>query len=300
MLRRFFHGSLAALMALILVLGAGQSAWAQSGEAAREEPAASAAITVKLNNETIELDPAPLLRMDRVFVPLRGLLERLGVTVDYDPDTGQVALSRGSLTVQLSLVDGAVTRNGEAISIDAQPFVEDGRAYVPLRFVVEVFGERVEWIPATRTVAVWSVYRPGQQPEPAKHYPVDLDFPAVVDFTAEEFELLVRVINAEAFGEPFEGQVAVGAVIINRVLHPRDFPSSIKEVILQPNQFRVVENGQIGRDVAESAYRAALAALAGEDPTGGALFFYNPEKTTSEFLLSRPVLVRIMNHVFAR
>ena len=93
--------------------------------------------------------------------------------------------------------------------------------------------------------------------------------------------------------------VAVGAVVINRVLSP-DFPDIIYDVIHQPGQFAVVANGQINRPVTEEAYRAAMEALLGVDPSQGALFFYNARTTTSQFLLSRPVTVVIGDHTFAR
>ena len=95
--------------------------------------------------------------------------------------------------------------------------------------------------------------------------------------------LLAQLINAEAKGEPFEGQVAVGAVVLNRVFDP-DFPKTIRDVIFQYDgdtdtyQFEPVENGAINDQPCSSAIRAAQAALSGWDPTGGALYFYNPRE----------------------
>ncbi|MGM0420937.1 MAG: cell wall hydrolase [Bacillota bacterium] len=114
-----------------------------------------------------------------------------------------------------------------------------------------------------------------------------------------ELELLAKAINGEARGEPYLGQVGVGAVIINRVLSPR-FPDSIKKVIMQPGQFCVVEDGQIQLTPSRSTKQAAREAVNGRDPTGGALYFYNPSTSKEiEWISRRKPLVTIGNHVFA-
>lgn len=116
----------------------------------------------------------------------------------------------------------------------------------------------------------------------------------------ETLELLARVIAAEAEGEPYVGQVAVGAVILNRVRHP-DFPNTIAGVIYQPHAFESVTNGLIWRRTPSAeARRAAQDALNGWDPTYGALFFWNPYKPVSAWIWSRPIIVQHGNHVFAR
>ena len=116
--------------------------------------------------------------------------------------------------------------------------------------------------------------------------------------TDEEFELLARVIHGEARGEPFIGQVAVGAVVINRVLDPY-FPNTIREVIYQSNQFSCVNDGQINLKPNSSAYKAAREALNGTDPTMGSLYFYNPRTAKFQWWFeTRRKTVTIGNHVF--
>lgn len=110
-------------------------------------------------------------------------------------------------------------------------------------------------------------------------------------------ELLARLISAEARGEPYVGQVAVGAVVMNRTRHP-SFPSTIAGVIYQRGAFSCIDDGQFYQPVADSAYRAAREALAGSDPTGGAIYYYNPAKTTNKWIWSRPVLTTIGKHRF--
>ena len=111
--------------------------------------------------------------------------------------------------------------------------------------------------------------------------------------------LLARMISAEARGEPYTGQVAVGAVILNRVKHP-SFPNTISGVIYQPGAFSALNDGQYNQPIADSARRAAQDAMNGWDPSGGAIYYYNPAKTTNKWIWSRPVIATIGNHVFAK
>lgn len=109
--------------------------------------------------------------------------------------------------------------------------------------------------------------------------------------------LLARLISAEARGEPYIGQVAVGAVVLNRVEHP-SFPNSMSGVIYQSGAFSCLYDGQFDQPIADSAYRAAREALAGADPTGGAIYYFNPATATSKWIWSRPQMLTIGNHIF--
>ena len=109
--------------------------------------------------------------------------------------------------------------------------------------------------------------------------------------------LLARIISAVARGEPYEGQVAVGAVVLNRVEHP-SFPDTLSGVIYQPGAFTAITDGQFNEPIAESAYRAARDALNGLDPSGGAIYYYNPDKTSNQWIRTRPVIKRIGDHLF--
>ena len=109
--------------------------------------------------------------------------------------------------------------------------------------------------------------------------------------------LLARLISAEARGEPYTGQVAVGAVVLNRVKHP-SFPNSISGVIYQRGAFSCLDDGQFDQPVADSAYKAAQDALGGWDPSGGAIYYFNPATATSAWIWSRPLLTTIGKHRF--
>ena len=109
--------------------------------------------------------------------------------------------------------------------------------------------------------------------------------------------LLARLISAEARGEPYVGQVAVGAVVLNRVKHP-SFPNTIPGVIYQSGAFSCIADGQFDQPVADSAYRAADDALNGWDPTGGAIYYFNPSTATSAWIWSRPLILTIGKNRF--
>ena len=114
----------------------------------------------------------------------------------------------------------------------------------------------------------------------------------------EDVELLTRVIHGEARGENFEGQVAVGAVVLNRLKDPR-FPKTMRTVIYQSGAFTAVDDKQIQLDPNDQSYKAAEAALSGVDPTNGALFYFNPRIATDNWIKSRSVIKRIGNHTFS-
>ena len=114
----------------------------------------------------------------------------------------------------------------------------------------------------------------------------------------EEVELLTRVIYGEARGEDFEGQVAVGAVVLNRLKDPR-FPKTMRAIIYQSGAFTAVTDKQIHLEPDDQAYKAAEAALSGLDPTNGAIYYYNPRIATDRWIKSRPVIKRIGNHTFS-
>lgn len=119
------------------------------------------------------------------------------------------------------------------------------------------------------------------------------------DFSSNDYNLLARIISAESRGEPYLGQVAVGAVILNRVEHP-SFPDTISGVIYQNGAFSCLNDGQFYEPVSSSAYTAARDALNGLDPSGGAIYYYNPKTATSSWIRKRPVITTIGNHVFCK
>ncbi|WP_429841973.1 cell wall hydrolase [Brevibacillus sp. FIR094] len=120
-----------------------------------------------------------------------------------------------------------------------------------------------------------------------------------VKVSQRDMELLARLVYAEGRGEPYEGQVAIAAVVLNRVASD-EFPNTVREVIYAPNAFSPVHDGNLTHKSNESTRKAVQDAVNGKDPSNGSVYFFNPDTATSKWIWSRPVTVEIGNHRFAR
>ncbi|CCQ96104.1 Spore cortex-lytic enzyme [[Clostridium] ultunense Esp] len=118
-------------------------------------------------------------------------------------------------------------------------------------------------------------------------------------FSANDIRLMANAVYGEARGEPYEGQVAVAAVILNRMEHP-SFPKTPAGVIFEPGAFTAVADGQIWLTPNETAKKAVLDAINGWDPSGGAIYYFNPATATSAWIWSRPQIKRIGKHIFCK
>lgn len=134
----------------------------------------------------------------------------------------------------------------------------------------------------------------GQQPETNKAVHQNSG-----GFSQNDIRLMANAVHGEARGEPYIGKVAVAAVILNRV-ESSLFPNSPSEVIFEPGAFTAVADGQIWLTPNDEALKAVRDAVNGWDPSGGALYYYNPAKTTNAWIYNRPVIKRIGKHVFAK
>ncbi len=166
-----------------------------------------------------------------------------------------------------------------------------------LWLISQRYGVSVETLRQANGLWSYTIYA-GQRlyiPDPA---PSGQGSRGPVAATYPEVQLLARLVNAEAGLEPYAGKVAVAAVVLNRVRSPR-FPNTISGVIFQPGEFEPVSTGYLWQvPVTQEALQAVYDALAGWDPTGGALFFFNPAKAWSSFLWSRPQAAWIGSHLF--
>lgn len=124
---------------------------------------------------------------------------------------------------------------------------------------------------------------------------------AATNNNTSDVQLIARAINGEARGEPYEGQVAVGAVILNRVKSAK-FPNTIAGVIYQSGAFTAVSDNQINVPISSNStvVKAAQDALNGWDPTGGAIYYFNPNTATNKWIWSRPQIKTIGNHIFCK
>lgn len=129
-----------------------------------------------------------------------------------------------------------------------------------------------------------------------------LEYPSVTSYAAtSDLQLMARAVNGEARGEPYTGQVAVAAVILNRVKHS-SFPNTIAGVIYQPGAFTAVSDGQINAPISSNStvYKACQDAMNGWDPSGGAIYYFNPDTATNSWIWSRELIVQIGKHRFCR
>ncbi|NLY80680.1 MAG: spore cortex-lytic enzyme [Lysinibacillus sp.] len=116
-------------------------------------------------------------------------------------------------------------------------------------------------------------------------------------YSEQDLQLMANAVYGEARGEPYEGQVAVAAVILNRLESP-DFPNTISEIIFQPGAFTAVADGQIWLTPNKRAKQAVLDAMSGWDPSENALYYFNPNTATSEWIWTRPQIKQIGEHIF--
>ncbi|MFS1511983.1 spore cortex-lytic enzyme [Chengkuizengella sp. SCS-71B] len=118
------------------------------------------------------------------------------------------------------------------------------------------------------------------------------------EFSSQDIQYMAQAVYGEARGESYEGKVAVAAVILNRVEHP-DFPNTVKGVIFETRAFTAVADGQIWLEPDAEAYKAVYDAINGLDPTKEAIYYFNPDTATSEWIWSRPQIKKIDSHIFA-
>ncbi|RKP55518.1 spore cortex-lytic enzyme [Cohnella endophytica] len=129
----------------------------------------------------------------------------------------------------------------------------------------------------------------------------DTNLPASnnMGFTAQDLKIMANAVYGESRGEPYEGQVAVAAVILNRV-KSAEFPNSVSGVIYQPGAFTAVADGQINLEPNDKAKKAVKDAMSGWDPSDGCLYYFNPETATSKWIWTRPQYKTIGKHIFCR
>jgi N-acetylmuramoyl-L-alanine amidase len=250
----------------------------------------------KVNGVTKEMDAKPFIQQQRTLVPVRFAANGLNVNVRWDPSTSRVMLNQ--LGLHTVMKDESLFFIGRALETTAEELIR----------LNELTSDRIT---------------PGQVlVVPKQKYVQDTVIPSTVhpnvgtmensmtmtleaneeDASSDDLYWLAKIIYTEARGEPVLGQVAVGAVVLNRVKSP-GFPNNVYDVIFDKwdiyYQFEPVQNGEIHRlEPNEASYAAARRALTGEDPTNGALFFHNPTISKSAWMAAKPVTIRIGKHEF--
>jgi LysM repeat protein len=222
-------------------------------------------ITIKIDNITLQPDQSPYIENNRTFVPIRFIAEALNIDkILWDDSSKTATLMNNEKTIKLTLGSHIANVNGKDIKLDAPISIYKGRTYIPIRFISEIFDCIVSWDNSSSTVLI----------DTKSTYNEDLYW-------------LSRIIEAEAQGEPFEGKLAVGNVVVNRKNSP-NFPNTIKKVIFDTNygyQYTPVLNGTIYNSPSWESIKAAKMVLAGNNNISNCLYFLNPRKSTNTWII---------------
>ncbi len=287
-------------------------------------------IRVFLNDQEVESQDPIIFEDGRLFVPIRLVVDSMGAELVWDEANKTVELITPlNDRITFSVDQQIMELNGTSYVMDVSPFIRDGRTYLPLRHTAEFMHTKVLWdesqmaayfyetplytIASGDTVRTISaaydtsaellMERNGM--EDGSLFAGDQLKVVIPSIMGEKVEhpdvmLLAKIIEAEAGYESFEGQVAVGNVILNRVEDSR-FPDSIEEVVYQPGQFTPAMNGSL-EDIepSESSIEAAQKALEGENVAGDALYFMNPNVSSNSFFNSLETVTTIGNHRFSK
>lgn len=223
-------------------------------------PAAAAPRTVPVTVDGGEIGGVSYLSDGVTWAPLRSLCDALGGwDVVWDASAGQAVAEKDGRTVTAAPGEASLTVGGAELATSAAVYILGGRTYVPVRTLCEALGYQVAWDAALGGAAVTT-----GETEP--------------DYSAADLYWLSRIISAEAQGESYTGQVAVGNVVLNRVASS-EFPDTVQGVVFDKKdgvQFEPVSNGTVYNSPTASSVRAAKAALTGENAAGACLYFYAP------------------------
>lgn len=282
---------------------------------------------VFLNKKEMLFEEPIFLENSRIYVPVRFISEEVGANVTWNGNNRSVGVTSPNGDKLRFYIDSKkVEVNGDYYIMDVAPKIEYDRTYLPVRHVSEFLHSVVLWDSKTESANIYNVpVHEVQTGETigsiAKQYGTTVEMlkkrnnlltndiavghalKVIVPETMEKspnLDLLASLIHAEANGESLKGKIAVGNVVMNRIEDQR-FPNSLNGVILEPNQFTPVKTGKIYNVVPDQqSYEAAIRAVEGESYAADALFFFNPAKTSDSFVWSRPVVMDIGNHRFAK
>ncbi|MDQ0063361.1 cell wall hydrolase [Paenibacillus harenae] len=315
------------LTMLLLCIGPLSSVSAQAGTVVE-------GVTIKLDGEIMKLTDPVRMQDGRLYVPVSRVAGLLGASVSWDNDNEEATIHT---VLKDKIVFGigvpVVYFNGGRYLMDAAPFMAEGRIYVPLRHAAELMHAKVNWN-AEESILDLVTVQPaitteeygldeiskeigGTNAELLKRNGLDAKaalqagtklkvvVPSVLDtpakpYTEADLMLLAKITMVEAGYEPYEGQLGIANIILNRVKDSR-FPDTIKGVIYSGKQFPPAHNGLLDKSKPNaSSLRAAKDALNGKNNIKNAVYFFNPKVSKGEFWSSLDVVVTIAHHSFAK
>jgi N-acetylmuramoyl-L-alanine amidase len=250
---------------------------------------AGAVVQVSVQRRPLASDVAPLLIEGTTYVPLRAFCEAVsaGGAVTWDAKSRSARVVSPSVDIRVTAGSRYLTINERCFYMPKGALIVGGRMMVPVRLLAKAYGADVEWDPIAKAV---SVSAPGK---PLPH--------ASAVYNGDDLYWLSRIIFAESEGEPLEGKIAVGNVVLNRVASPK-YPNSVYDVIFDKNygvQFTPASSGAIYNTPDQESVAAAKLCLEGYRTVGKSLYFFNSRKSPGAWIVSNCSYVgTIGNHSF--
>lgn len=255
-------------------------------------------VRVVWDGEVIHTGTPVYVKTGRTFIPVRWIEHKTDTSLEWNAETNQLRVHVPSGdTVTFYINSKKIFWNGNAYFMDVESFISNGRIYLPTRYIADMVGLDIQWSNQDWELQITSNANKEFKMIANHESPSET---AMLPYSEEDLLLLAKIIDAEAGNESYEGQVAVGSVVINRVKDSR-FPDTIEEVIYQPNQFGPVTTGKIDQiEPDEDALRAAKQVLLGEDLLEDALYFFNPNRDSNEAFKNLTLVKDIGNHRFMK
>ncbi len=233
----------------------------------------AAPIDIRVNEEYIKTHSEPVIRGGVTYAPVRSVADALCAETTWDDEEKAASVVLSDSEIKISTLGGEIKKDNVTVSEKSGAFIKDDRAFIPVRLICELFGAEVGWDGLYKNVEIKIGH--------------DVNESAIdKTFTHDELYWLSRIINAESGGEKYEGQVAVGDVILNRV-KSKEFPNTIYGVIFDRKysvQFEPVANGTIYNEPTPKAVEAAKDSLANQSIIGNCLYFFNPKTASSSWI----------------
>lgn len=257
---------------------------------ATEQTDFSTPICLTVNNRYLAMDSAPFFYAGITFVPIRFLGEALGAEIQWDSKAHCAIIRSADTELVLPAEKSYAIINGKKSTLQQRIQLINDRTYVPVRFAAEALGFHVVWDESTYTVKLSKegITLPNHLTENR-------------GYSDDEIFWLSKIIHAESQGEPMQGKIAVGNVVLNRV-SSNEFPSTIYDVIFDTKngvQFSPVLDGSIRQTPLGDSVIAAKRALSGENAAENCLYFLNPKTATSSWIVrNRTYHKSIANHDF--
>ncbi len=278
------------ILALLCCVICAVTASAYVGAAKEENINFDTPICLTVNNSYLKMDSEPFLFDGLTFVPIRFVSEALGAEVDWNTGKNSAIINDGKTKIELPVGKKYAYVGGKKVSVGHSVKLVNDRTYVPVRFVSENLGCDVGWDSSSYTV---EIFKDGVT--------VNESLIGERGYNDDEIYWLSKIIHAESRGEPMQGKIAVGNVVLNRVASSM-FPNTIYGVIFDRNhgtQFSPILDGSIYQTPLGDSVIAAKRALRGETEAGRSLYFLNPRIATSSWIIKNRVFHKtIANHDF--